>query len=607
MTNLQATQDEPPARSGSVSALNACAITVAALYLGRDLFVPLVLAVLLAFVLAPVVAVLARARIGRTVSVFVAVLLAFAAIGSIGMVVYRQGQSLVDEIPQYQKTIERKVSSVKIGRAISDQITASLHGALTPAPAVTSTTVKQVSVTPAAKPAASGASPSSQPADSSALVIVRTVVPSLLGPVGTAGVVLIFVIFVLLFREDLRDRLVRLMGREDLHRTILALNDAARRLSRYFLFQLAVNAAFGAFIGAGLALAGLPNFVLWGILAAMMRFVPFIGTYIALAPPLLLALAVVPGWSLAVIVLLLFVVSELIMGQVVEPLIYGHSTGLSPIAVILAASFWALLWGPVGLILSTPLTVCLVVIGRHVKSLEFLEVMLGDKPPLDAEETFYQRALEGNQRLLLEQALACAKKTSLLEYYDHVALSGLGLAQSDMARDVLAFDRMEALHGQVATLLPGLARLMPADMPAKLPAGWEQPGAVLCIPGRGPLDDLTAQMAEQALHGAGFGARVEANSILNAKDAEPNQETRLVCITVVEQGSSTSAIRYLLRRVARQMPQAAVVVCLWHAGADSSTLRELRAQAGAEMIVFSLGELVALARAVCARRERLAA
>ncbi len=599
---------EPAKTTSGLAALNAGAVVVAALYFGRDLVEPMVLAVLLAFVLAPLVAVLQRARLGATLPVFIAVLLAFAVIGSLGMVVGRQMSTLAEGIPAYQATIQHKIATLDLGPAMTREVQNSLHSVLgsakEAAPAQNHAAAPaKVAVTSA--PASAFEAPAT-------LVIVRTVAPSLLGVLGTLGVVLIFVIFVLLFREDLRDRLVRLVGRQDLHRTILAMNDAARRLSRFFLFQVMINTGFGAFIGVGLAVSGLPNPVLWGILAAMMRFVPFIGTFIAATPPVLLALAVTPGWSLAVIVLLLFVISELIMGQVVEPLIYGHSTGLSPIAVIVAATFWAFMWGPVGLLLATPLTVCLVVIGRHVQSLAFLEVILGDSPPLDAEETFYQRALEGNARVLTEQARLAVANSTLTEYYDRVALRGLALAQADLSRDALAFDRLEAVHAQVETVVNALgeraaAAAAPAEPP---PAAWRADGIVLCIPGRGQLDDLGARMSMQVLQAAGFGARCETNLILGARRgdasdaaAPPHAEVRLVCLSVLEEGSSPSAIRYLLRRIARQMPQAAVVVCLWNAAGTSATLATLRSEGSDEMIVLSLSELVALTRAICARAD----
>ena len=595
-----------PAKGG-LSALNAGAVVVAALYFGRELLEPMVLAVLLAFVLAPLVSLLQRARLGQTLPVFIAVLLAFAAIGSIGMVVGRQVSSLAQGIPAYQATIQHKVDSLRLGTALTGEVKASIHSVLGSASEAASSPARShTQVAVATAPSAPFEAPS-------ALVIVRTVVQPLLGPLATLGVVLIFVIFVLLFREDLRDRLVRLVGRQDLHRTILAMNDAAHRLSRFFLIQVAINTGFGTFIAAGLAIVGLPNPILWGILAGMMRFVPFIGTYIAGAPPLLLALAVAPGWSLALIVLLLFGVSELIMGQVVEPLLYGHSTGLSPIAVILAATFWAFLWGPVGLLLATPLTVCLVVIGRHVDSLAFLEVMLGDSPPLDAEETFYQRALEGNARVLAEQARAAVAASSLADYYDRVALRGLALAQSDLSRDALAYERLEAVHAQVGALIGVLGHSTAA--PAGAPASpWQATGTVLCIPGRGQLDDLGARMAMQVLQAAGFGAACESNLILGARRPAADAPgpalhagVRLVCLSVLEEGSSPSAIRYLLRRIERQMPQASVVVCLWNAAGDSATLATLRSEGHDEMIVLSLSELVALTRAICARRGAVAA
>ena len=599
--------DQPVETGGraGLAALNAGAVVVAGLYLGRELLVPIVLAVLLAFVLAPLVALLQRARLGKTFSVLLTVVLAFVVIGGIGLVVGRQISALSGNLASYGATIQHKVASLPMGAQLAPQLDAVLKplgagaGDKLGGPGVnTSVTVV---------PAHAGAAAS----DDSALVVVKTVVQPLLGPLATLGVVLIFVIFVLLFREDLRDRLVRLVGRQDLHRTILAMNDAAGRLSRFFLIQVALNTGFGVFITAGLAAAGLPNPVLWGILAALMRFVPFIGTYIALAPPLLLALAVAPGWTMALIVLLLFVVSELIMGQVIEPLLYGHSTGMSPIAVILSATFWAFLWGPVGLLLATPLTVCLVVIGRHVEALSFLEVMLGDSPPLTPAETFYQRALEGNARELVAQARLAIGRSSLADYYDRVAMEGLALAQADLSRDALAFERLEAIHAHIERLLADLARgdhVAPsADMP-EIPTKWQDAGSIVCIPARGQLDDLAATMAMQVLQGAGFGASCHSNLVLGARDAaEGLGHARLCCLSVLEQGSSPSAIRYLLRRIAKQMPNAAIVVCLWHASGSSPMLATLRSEGNEETIVLSLGELEALTRAICARQPRVAA
>ena len=578
----------PHSARSALAGLNTAAIVAAALYFGAELLIPLVLASLLAFVLAPGCGLLQRARLPRVLAVLLVVALAFAAIGGIGTVVGRQIAVLAGSLPSYETTVMGKWQALSEG----DGMLQMLIRGLIPSTGETATPGKEA-VTALGLGSVSG------------LTLARTVALPLLGPLGTAGVVLVFTIFILLSNEDLRDRLVRLVGRRDLHRTILAMNDAASRLSRYFLFQLALNTGFGTVIGLSLWVVGLPNPILWGILAALMRFVPFIGIFIALLPPLLLAVAVVPGWTLALIVLALFIGTEMLMGQVVEPLIYGHSTGLSPIAVIVATAFWAFLWGPVGLLLATPLTVCLVVIGRHVEPLAFLDVILGDTPPLQPAETFYQRALEGRAADLLPGARKQVEASSLAEYYDGVALPGLALAQEDLARDSLAFERLEAIHDQIELLLGKLGDVSaPSEQPAVARA-WCGDGVILCIPGRGQLDDLTATMAVQALEKHGFGARVEPNLILGGAGALPPAiaQARLCCLSVLERGSSASGIRYFIRRIQKRIPHAAVVIGLWHSPGDSALLAELRAEGQDEHLVLSIGELLALAQALSTRRR----
>lgn len=585
--------------------LNAAAIVVAGVYLGRELLVPTVLAVLLAFVLAPLVRLLRRARIGNVLSVLLAVLLAFGTIGGIGTLVGNQAADVAGALPKYQATIQNKVRSFSVGGEVVERLAATAQRVLTgsePAPPAAEA-VPAPAVATTDKP--------------TALVVVRTVLAPLLGPLATAGVVLVFLIFVLLYQEDLRDRLVGLVGRRDLHRTIMALNDAAGRLSQFFLAQLGLNTGFGLYVAGALWGAGLPNPLLWGILAGVMRFVPFIGSAISLVPPVLLALAVDPGWGLAVIVAGVILGGDLVMSQVVEPLTFGHRTGLSPVAVILSTAFWAFMWGPIGLLLATPLTVCLVVVGRYVPALHFMHVMLSDASPLEPRETFYQRALEGNGAELLRQARAeIAQRGGAAEYLDRVALGGLALAQADLARDALAFERLEGIHAAIERLLRTLGEGAGRgeDAPkqgqagAPVPGTWAADGAVLCIPGRGQLDDLAATMAVQLLQARGFGARVLPNAALGNKDAGPAEGAavdwagvRMCCISAMEEGSSAASIRFFLRRVRRRAPGAAAVVCLWHATAGSETLAALRAEGGDEFIVLSLGELLALAPVVAAR------
>ncbi|WP_304622070.1 AI-2E family transporter [Roseomonas cutis] len=581
------------------------AIVVAAIYFGRDLFVPLVLAVLLAFVLAPLVRLFRSLRLPGAPAVLIAVLLAFAIILGIGAAVGRQVGLLAENLPAYQATMRAKLDSVRMGGQMLERANATLRDlgqALNRG--------GEEAERPARRPATviEGTGP-----DTSALGLLGSIVTPLLGPLATTGVVIVFTVFVLLYRENLRDRLVRLAGSRDLPRTTLAMNDAAYRLSRFFLSQVGVNACFGIAIALGLWAIGLPNPPLWGILAGLMRFVPFLGNPIALAPMLLLALAVDPGWSLALQVLALYAVCGLLMSQLVEPLLYSQSTGLSPISVILSATFWTFMWGPIGLLLATPLTVCLVVLGRHVDRLEFLDVMLGDRPPLRPEETFYQRALEGDADGLVEQAKRRLRDTPLATYYDEVALRGLVLAQADMTREALEGERLEAMHQQIETLLDDLAHrdlplpavARPAALTGELPPGWRREDAVVCVAGRSRFDDLGAGMAAQVLQRHGFGARAEPNAVLGAHLERLDPTTvRLCCLCVLEEGNSAASIRYFLRRIRRQLPDATVIIALWHTDADSPMLQALRAEGQNETVVSTLREMAGLAQALALQSER---
>ena len=417
------------------------------------------------------------------------------------------------------------------------------------------------------------------------------VLEPILAPLETTLIVLVVAVFILLQRQDLRDRLIRLFGSSDLHRTTTAMDDAAARLSRYFLTQLALNAAFGTVIGIGLYLIGVPSPVLWGILAALMRFIPYIGAFIAGLPPLLLAAAVDPGWTMAIWTIALFMISEPFMGYVVEPMVYGHSTGLSPVSVIVAAIFWTWLWGPIGLILSTPLTLCLVVLGRHVRRLEFLDVMLGDRPALSPPESFYQRMLAGDPDEVLDQAELLLQERPLTAYYDEVALKGLQLAAADAARGALGPAQLAAMRDSVRTLVDELAdhedssaeaddllgpslseQDLPEAGPAQAKAGrqsippeWAAPGSVLCFAGRGPLDDAAAAMLAQLLEKQGIGSRVlpfyaAARERLDGLDVEG---VRMICVSYLEIEGTPAHLRSLVRRLRRRAPGAVMLVGIW--------------------------------------------
>jgi len=453
-----------PAASAA-PALQVGVVVIAALYLGREVLIPITLAILLSFLLAPIVELLGRAKLGRVPAVLLAVLLALGVITGFGGVIGSQLAQLAGNIPQYSVTIEQKVDTVRaytIGRL--DRFVGSLGHQAQPL---------GISRTPAGAHPLPGSSPpgatpepaaAATPGDSLLALAERYLSTALL-PLATVGIVFVVAIFILLQREDLRDRLIRLFGATDLHRTTSALDDAARRLSKYFLTQFGINATFGLVIGVGLYFIGVPNPVLWGMLSALLRFVPYIGSFIAAGLPIALAAAVDPGWSMALWTAALYIVIELLVSQAVEPMMYGRGTGLSPLAVVVAAIFWSWLWGPIGLILSMPLTLCLVVLGRHVERLTFLEVLLGDRPALTPVESFYQRILAGDADEAQDHAELLLKDRSLSWYYDEVALRGLQLAAEDAQRGVLLREQLERVKNTIKKLVSELARFRYTQVP----------------------------------------------------------------------------------------------------------------------------------------------
>ena len=427
--------------------LAVAALIIAALYVGREIFVPIALAVLLSFVLAPFVVRMQSWRLPRTLSVLVVVFFGFSIIFSLGGLMVSQASRLAGDLPGYQQTLKSKIDSI---RGLTGG-----SGTLERASKVLKELDTELQNTQAAgQPTSSGLvrQPTDKPIpvevkqpDPGALTTLVAIIEPLLSPLTTTGVVVIFVVFILLQRQDLRNRFVRLAGSEDIQRTTAALDEAGERLSRLFLTQIAFNAAFGLAIGIGLELIGVPSAPLWGLIAMILRFVPYIGALISAVFPLILSAAVGSGWEMLGETAALFAILELLAGQVIEPLIYGHSTGLSPVAIIVSASFWTWLWGPVGLVLATPLTVCLVVVGRHVDRLQFLDIMLGDQPPLSPPQLVYQRMLAGDPIEAAEQARAFLKDASLGDYYDSILLSGLRLAAADNRLGHLDDERLDRI------------------------------------------------------------------------------------------------------------------------------------------------------------------
>jgi predicted PurR-regulated permease PerM len=434
--------------------------------------------------------------------------------------------------------------------------------------------------------------------------IVQIIAGTALSPLETTFIVVIFVIFILLQREDLRNRFIRLVGSSDLQRTTLAMNDAAGRLSRFFLVQTLVNASFGAIIAVGLYFIGLPSPILWGIAAFLLRFVPYIGPFIAAGFPMALAAAIDPGWGMALETVALFLIVEPIIGQAVEPWLYGHNTGISPIAVVISATFWTWLWGPVGLVLSTPLTVCLVVLGRHVERLAFLDVIFGDEPPLSPVENFYQRMLAGDAAEVSDQAERFLKTHSLIDYYDEVALPALLMAQVDLRRGVLDEPRQRRIKETIEEVIEDLSdhldeplastpEVAPSDAVLKSPGSpppsetasvateptniarvnpqpeRESQRPVLCIAGRSLLDEAAAVMLAQILGKHGIEAKVESAgggpgtgriSRLSTDGAQ------LVCLSYLDADLSPAGARFVVRRLRRRLGEIKILAGFWQSG-----------------------------------------
>jgi len=625
-TDIRVTAKPPPASAITVT----FAVVVAALYFGREVFVPLALAILLSFVLAPVVRLLRRLHVARVPSSLVAVLMAIVVIVGIGVLMGGQIAQLAENLPQYQSTIEQKIQVVR-GTAAGSSIVARTSSMLKELRTEITKVPEKVDEASASAPALSSSTDRQQqpiPVEIrepplTPLQLLQAIVGPLLAPLATTGIVIIFLLFILLQREDLRDRFIRLAGARDLQRTTRALDDGVYRLSRYFLMQSAVNAAFGVLIGTGLFFIGVPHPVLWGILGMLLRMVPYIGSPIAAIFPAALAIAVDPGWSMLFWTLGLFAVVEPIMGQVVEPLLYGHSTGLSAVAVVVAAVFWTWLWGPIGLLLSTPLTVCLVVLGRHVERLEFLDVLLGVEPALSPQEIFYQRVLAGDPDEAAHQAEKFLKDKPLSVYYDEIAIKGLELAQFDVSRGVLDHERrvqiketIEGLiddlsdhddasatgdaNGQTATDVPSSA--MSQD---RLEPAWRE-SAAICVAGHGSLDEAAAAMLAQLLQKHGIGARVvPSHAVSPAKifrlDAA---DAQIVCLSYLEPGSFTSA-RYLARRLRRKLPRAKILLGLWTLNQADSARRDAIRETGVDLVVTSLREAVERVVAEASEREAI--
>lgn len=592
-------------------------LIVATLYFGQEIFVPIALAILLSFALAPAVRWLRWIRVPRVVAVLTVVTLAFAIIGAFGTIVAWQVGDLARQLPTYQRNIESKIDAFREGppgagviarasKMIEDLGRKIEEGQEDAAP-------------PSPPPQTGETAPEREPIPvevhtppPTAMETLQTILLPLVSPLATAGIVIVLVIFMLLKREDLRDRLIRLFGSRDLSRTTEAINDAAKRVGHYLLMQLTVNATYGIPVGVGLWLIGVPNPLLWGMLATVLRFVPYVGPVIAAIFPLALALAVDPGWTTFLWTAALIIVIELISNNAVEPWLYGSSTGLSPVAIIAAAIFWTWLWGPVGLLLSTPLTVCLVVLGQHVPQLAFLDVLFGSEPVLTPAEMLYQRLLAGDPDEATERVEGYLEEHSLAEFFEQVALPALAMAESDRGRGALDEERRARVADSFMILIDNLAEHEDDAPPAQDDAGAatdREPGdatpppaaavstrsdrLVISAAARGNLDEVAAAMLAQLLERRGANARIlPCESLQSARLRELDIANAGIIVVSYMNPDSLAHARFLVRRLRRMLPRTRIVLGFWAFTPEDMARRDPVAATGADRVAMSLTQAV---------------
>jgi len=573
-----------PLRDRAINTI-AFATVLGLLYVGRDVFIPLTLALMLSLLISPMVRGLRLIGWGQTPSVLVAVLAFFlvvtAAAGVVGAQVLRMAASL----PHYESTIQQKLRDL-------DELTAGRLDAITSeASRLTERHPMSVGSTGASATGdLAGVPPIAvelhQPRPA-LLQILAGILASVWVRVESAGIVLLVLVFVLLEHEELRDRFIRVTGGTNIRRTTLALNDAGKRLSRYFVSQFAVNLAVGVAIGLGLAALGVPQAALWGALAGILRFIPFVGVWLAALLATALTIAAVPGWSAALSTLGLFIGIELIAGQAVEPNLYGHSTGLSPLSVVVAAIFWSALWGPIGLVVSTPLTLCLLVIGRHVRALSFLDLLLGNTQALTLAQRFYERALSGDTDEILVDARAFLKRNSVAAYCDLVLMPALHLGVLDRVAGTISDDQHIMLRNllvAVVSAVSGEPRRLRRPLPSvlddqnaglilrhhreQLTGKWQGPVAVppgsilLCLGLGSPADTLAAELLVRLLREQRLDARHVSMDDFDAgsrpRDADP-ASIDIVYLVSAFPSAERQYAKQAADRVRQHLPSAHVV------------------------------------------------
>ena len=587
----------------------AFVVVTGILYFGREVLIPLALSVLLSFLLAPAVRHLERRRVPRAAATAIMVGLSCCVMAGLIWVSVAQFLNLAASLPEYKKNIQEKVAILRsdpegsFGKAkrtideISTEMAKQDAAAGPPAPR---------SAPPSARLRAPAERPVPVTIEEPSLTpfeFFREIVTLLVVPLTIAGAVVLFTFIILLRQEDLRDRLIRLVGHGQLSVTTQVFEEAADRVSRYLRVQLIVNVTYGVPVGVALYAIGIPNAALWGLLAIALRFIPYIGAWIAAAMPIALAFAISDGWSLVIWTVAVFVVLELISNNVVEPWAYGSSTGMSSIAVIVAAIFWTWLWGAVGLLLAVPLTVCLVVMGRHITQFAFLSIMLGDQPVLPLEERFYQRLLARDQEEAAELAETYVGEHGLEALYEDVLIPVLNLAERDRHNEVLSEERTRFVLDNMRTLVEDLTERPDeakekSDEPGEtkqMPSAEKPPGPVsVCIvPARDEADEIVGTMLLRRLTARRVAAELLTTDVLKSEVLERVAELapQAVYVSALPPAAVLDA-SFLCKRLRPRFPDLKIVVALWHAEGDVEKGRARLLAAGASEVVVTLKDSI---------------
>jgi predicted PurR-regulated permease PerM len=577
------------------------AIVIAGLYYGRAVLIPFALALLLSLVLTHPVAWLERTKMGRGPAVMLVLAFTFSGLGGLVWLGGTQLADIVSMVPKYQSNIHNKIQAMRgpagsaLGKA-QDNITELIEefsgstDASSPENHLVSGTNKRTFSMPTRR---------QQLPVPVEMVRHQPGVIESLGLVGMsivhfaelAGGVLIFTLLLLMQRSDLRNRLFRLMGQGHLNVMTTALDDATNRVSKYLLTQSIVNGTFGLLLALGLYWIGVPNAPFWGVLAAVLRFVPYVGSSIAGLCPLVLALAVFEGWTGPLLTLGLFMTVELVASCLVEPWLYGAHTGLSSLAILISAAFWTLLWGPIGLILSTPLTVCLLVTGRYVPSLSSLAILLGDQPVLPPEACYYQRLLAGDEDEAQEIAESYLKDHTLVDFYDAVLIPALALAERDRHDRTLDEDRAEFIHQTVQTLIEELeGSAVQREQASGLLAQDPMPLSIVCLPARDRADELAGRMLKHIAQEMGHDVTVISTGRPDQMIEALNRSSPNIIFVSALPPLALSHARSLCRRIRREWGTANLVVSVWNSPAEKRKAEERWGQEMFDSVILSLNE-----------------